>query len=72
MKDSVTYQGIVEEGVIKARQDAILRIGRRKFGIPPSAANQAALAGVSDPDRLGELIDRVFDVSTWDELLAAP
>jgi hypothetical protein len=72
MKDSVTYQGIVEEGMIKARQEDLLRVGRRKFGAPPSAAIQAAVAGMNDLDRLGGLIERVFDVSSWDELLASP
>ena len=72
MKDSVTYQGIVEEGMIKAHQADLLRIGRRKFDVAPSETIQAAVAGINDLDRLGGLIERVFDVSSWDELLASP
>ncbi len=72
MKESVTYQGIVEEGVVKGQRDALLLIGRRKFGTPPSEATQAAVAGINDPDRLADLINRVFDVASWEELLAAP
>lgn len=71
MKDSVTYQGIVEEGMVKARQEDLLRLGRKKFGAPNDAI-RTALANVSDPDRLANLLDRVLDVSSWDELLAVP
>jgi hypothetical protein len=71
MKDSVTYQAIIEEGMAKARQDDILRHGRRKFG-PPSLASEQALRGITDPERLARLLDRIQDVSSWDELLAAP
>ena len=70
MKDSVTYQGIVEE-IIKAHQDAVLRVGSRKFGRTSDAA-RTTLAGINDPDRLANLLDRLMDVATWDELLAAP
>jgi hypothetical protein len=71
MKDSVTYQAIVEEGMVKARQNDILRLGRRKLG-PPSPASEQALNDMTDPDRLARLLDRLFDVSSWDELLATP
>lgn len=71
MKDSDTYQGIVEEGMIKARQEDILRIGCRKFGAPGNAV-RTAVAAVNDPDRLATLLDRILDVSTWDEMFAVP
>ena len=36
MKESVTYQAIVEEGeiMLRARQDDLLQLGRRRFGAP--------------------------------------
>lgn len=75
MKESVTYQAIVEEGetkgAIRARQEDLLLLGRKRFGAP-SPASEAALRGISDPDRLARLIDALLEVSSWDELLATP
>jgi hypothetical protein len=71
MKDSVTYQAIVEEGVVKGRQDALIRLGRRQLGSPDAGTLQA-LSNITDPDRLARLLDRLLDVSSWDELLAVP
>jgi hypothetical protein len=71
MKDSVTYQAIVEEGVVKGRQDALLRLGRRHLG-SPSVLTEQALSGITDLDRLARLLDRLLDASSWDDLLATP
>jgi hypothetical protein len=79
IEESVTYQAIVEEGVVKgavkgmlrARLDVLLKYGRRRFGTP-SADTEAALRGITDPERLARLIDVLLDVSSWDELLATP
>ena len=69
MKDSVTYQAIVEEGVVKAKQEDLLQLGRRRFG-SLSEATEKALCSITDPDRLAHMIDVLLDVSSWDELLA--
>jgi hypothetical protein len=69
MEDSVTYVEIIEKGMVKGQLNAILRQGRKKFGAPSEAVT-TRLAGVNDPERLADLIDRVLDVSTWDELFA--
>jgi hypothetical protein len=69
MEDSVTYVEIIEKGMVKGQLNAILRMGRKKFGAPSEAVT-TLLAGMDDPERLADLIDRVLDVSTWDELLA--
>ena len=73
MKESVTYQAIVEEGEVKgkveARQEVILQLGRRRFGTP-TPASEIALRGITDPDRLTRLIDGLLDVASWEELLA--
>jgi hypothetical protein len=71
MKESVTYQAIVEEGVVQARKEDLLFIGRRRFG-PPKKRITAALEGIVDEARLKRLIEHSFDVSSWDELLALP
>lgn len=68
-EDSVTYVEIIEKGMVKARRNDILRQGRKKFG-PPSEAVTTLLTSIDDPERLADLIDRVLDVSSWDELLA--
>ena len=75
MKESVTYQSIVEEGELKgkveARQEVLVQLGRKKFGVlDPSS--EMALRGITDPDRLTRLIDALLDVSSWKELLATP
>jgi hypothetical protein len=71
MKESVMYQAIVEEGIVKARHDDILRQGRKRFGAT-SLAVELALGGIADPDRLARMLDRLHEVSSWDELLATP
>src|SRR5205823_5640105 len=83
MKESATYQAILEEGraegeakgkaegAAEEAQRILLRIGTRTLGEPDAAA-QAAIAALADRDRLEALIDRVPDVKTWEELLAKP
>jgi hypothetical protein len=46
----------------------LLHLGRKKFG-PPDPRVEVAIATIADLDRLRDLIDRVLDVSSWDELL---
>jgi hypothetical protein len=55
------------EGVVAS----LLRLGRKKFG-PPDPRIEATVAAIGDLDRLNLLLDRIFDVSSWDELLSAP
>jgi hypothetical protein len=73
MKDSVTYQAIVEEGrvegIVKARQDDLLQLGRRRFE-STSELSETALRAITDPDRLARMIEVLLDVSSWDELLS--
>lgn len=71
MKESVTYQAIINEGAAEEAQRILLRLGTKAFGAP-DAATKAVLAGISDPERLETLILRVGEVKGWDELLAKP
>ncbi len=71
MRESSTYQAILEEGAMEHSQRMILRLGRQKFG-PASDAIVAAIKGISNLKRLERLFDRILTVSTWDELLATP
>jgi len=70
---SSVYQAILHKGEAKgAVEEAraiLLRQGRKKLG-PPGAGVEATIAAIADRDRLHDLIERVLDVDTWDELLA--
>jgi hypothetical protein len=74
LEESSVYQGILRRGRAEGRvQDArqvLLRHGRKKFG-PPDERVETAIATTADLGRLHDLIDRVLDVSSWGELLAA-
>ncbi len=71
MRESVTYQAIVEEGKIQARQEVLLELGGKKFG-PPDQDSERAVRSITDLDRLGFLSKRLLDVSSWQDLLATP
>ena len=72
MKESVTYQAIIEEGeakgkALEARKMIVLQ-GGSKFG-KPSAEVEAALNALSDVRKLEKLGVRLLRVSSWEELL---
>jgi predicted transposase YdaD len=62
--------GLAKGAVLKARK-ILLHQGSKKLG-PPDERIAAEIASLDDVDRLDDLLDRVLDVSTWDELLASP
>ena len=77
MKESVTYQAIIEEGrvlgVEAGRTDEARRIllaqGTKSFG-KPSAKVRKAIGAISEPAVLEGLATRLLDVESWSELLA--
>jgi predicted transposase YdaD len=75
MKESSTYQAILEEGrtegaVAEARK--LLRVfGDRLFG-PPDARTAAAIERIDDLARLEELCNRLPTAGSWHELLGQP
>jgi hypothetical protein len=71
LRDSTTYQAILAEGRVEGVRATLLDQGRFKFG-PPTQEIQARLEGITDPDRLKFLSQRLLMVSSWDELLAVP
>lgn len=79
MEESDTYQAILEKGIdrgvrrgrFEEARDALLRLGRRRFG-PPDAAALALVDAVTELARLERLQERVLDVGTWKELFDAP
>lgn len=84
MKESVTYQAIVQEGIQKGVEEGfqlgqakearqlLVRIGAKRFKMAPSPEQMGELEGMNDIDQLENLAERVLDVSTWTELLATP
>jgi hypothetical protein len=66
-------EGIAEgkaKGLLERARKDLLRVGRKKLG-PPSEAVASAIGAIDDLDRLDSLLERVFEVSTWDELLGS-
>ena len=81
MKDSSTYQAIVEEGrqegwqkgrvegAIEALRKVLLHLGTEQFGVP-SGRTQKTLAKITDADLLEALIARLRTAESWHALLA--
>lgn len=70
LAESSTYQGILregrQEGIVLGERQVLIRQGTRKFG-EPDAATLAAIEAIHDPDRLGDLAERMLDddVRIW-------
>jgi predicted transposase YdaD len=92
MRESTTYQAILDEGRREGREkgrqegrqegqqegrleavrEDIRRLGQRKFHTPLPAHVQAALASNRDWEQLHQMLERILDVSSWDEFMASP
>jgi predicted transposase YdaD len=70
MKESVTYQAILEEGRAEEARKLLLLMGVKRFG-PPDEQTLSALEAVTNIAHLEQLSERLLDVSSWDELLTA-
>jgi hypothetical protein len=75
MKESVTYQAIIEEGEAKGKTEEarkiLLLLGRDQLG-EPSPDVLAALDTLADVSRLEELTVRLKRAASWQELLDLP
>jgi hypothetical protein len=75
MKESVTYQAIIEEGKTKGELEEARKIlllqGRSRFG-EPSPEAVAVLDALTDVHKLEELTVRLLQVAGWQELLGVP
>jgi hypothetical protein len=71
MKESDTYQAILDEGRAEGIQRVLLRQGQRRLGAPGEAV-KVALQGIEDLERLERMADRVHEVASWQDLLATP
>ncbi|HUG92108.1 MAG TPA: hypothetical protein VML55_14810 [Planctomycetaceae bacterium] len=74
MKESTTYQEIVEEGIetgrVEAKQDVLILIGSKRFGHAPDDRSLAAIRATKDLERLEELLLRALDAEAWSDLFA--
>ncbi len=75
MKESVTYQAIVDEGraegLVQGKIELLLELGTDQFG-PPDPGTVQALREITDKKHLHLLGKRILHVSSWGELLATP
>lgn len=79
MRDSTTYQAILEEGRGEGRLEGraeearkvVLQLGRKHLGEPDSTT-EAAVQAINDLKHLETLIGRASEVSSWEELLQTP
>jgi predicted transposase YdaD len=69
MKESTTYQAILDEGRAEEARRLLLMLGEEKFG-PADATSQATLESISEVGLLEELIKKMLQVGSWQELLA--
>jgi predicted transposase YdaD len=72
MRESATYQAILEEGRAQGRiaeaRALLVLLGEQKFG-PADARMRAALEAIGDADRLEALARRMLAATSWDNLL---
>lgn len=79
MKESSTYQAILEEGRQEGRSEGALVeakkflriVGEGRFG-PPDAQAAETIEGIEDVARLENLASRLQEANSWHELLSLP
>jgi hypothetical protein len=70
MKESSTYQAILEEGAASELRKVLRLLGDQRFG-PPDASVRARIEETDDLPRLERWTERLLKASGWDELLAS-
>jgi predicted transposase YdaD len=79
MKESATYQAIIEEGrkegrkegAVAAMKKVLRRQGDKAFG-PPNERTAAAIEQINDRARLEEMLDRVLTAKSWQDVVGQP
>ena len=66
---SALNKTVFEQGQLQYAQKTLLRVGQKYLG-PVSADRELQVREMLDIDRLDELLLRVTEVKSWDELLA--
>ena len=75
IEESSVYQSIFAKGEAEGRVEearlAILRLGRQKYGEPDEGV-RSIIDAIDDVDQLNVLLDRILQVSSWNDLLTFP
>ncbi len=71
MRESSSYQAILDEGRIESLQQTLLRQGRQRFGLATDAIT-TTIRAIMDREHLERMTEQILIVSSWDELLATP
>jgi hypothetical protein len=70
MRESSTYQAILEEGRLEEARRLLLLWGNQRFG-PPDAVTRAAIDTITAVEELERLARRLLHTSSWNELLGS-
>jgi predicted transposase YdaD len=71
MRESSTYQAILEEGAVAEARKVVRMQGDAAFG-PPDTATAAQIEQLNDLARLEEMLQRIRDAASWQDLLPPP
>ncbi|HEY1377268.1 MAG TPA: hypothetical protein VGF55_10765 [Gemmataceae bacterium] len=71
MRESSTYQAILDEGREDALKKVLLRLGRGRFGAPDPAV-EAEIQAITDLARLERMSERLLTAPTWQDVLTTP
>jgi predicted transposase YdaD len=75
MRESTAYQAILDEGRAEGRteeaREMIFRLGRKRWGEPETTV-ASALKAINNRERLEQMVERVGEVSGWQDLLRTP
>ncbi len=69
---SPTWEAMRQDVRAEECRDAILVIGRQRFGRAPSRKQRVDLDAIADPERLERMRDRLLTAASWADLLATP
>lgn len=68
MRESVTYQAILREGREEEARKLLIRAAKKRLGIP-DAATLEKLNSICELSTLEDMVERVADVESWQQLL---
>lgn len=68
LRESTTYQAILQEGRIDEALHIIQLLGSRRFG--KLSAEYVHILRKSELNELDDMIERILDAKSWDELLS--
>ena len=68
LEESSTYQLIFRRGELRGIRKALLQQATQRFG-PPTASHAAVLERIDDLERLERILNSVFELSCWPDLL---